>query len=72
MMLNPDQLVIIEPLGYDEARHELFLRDNLIRLAGDDCIDLISTCRKLCHNLAIKNNQTCNVRGLIQKMDVLP
>jgi hypothetical protein len=46
--------------------------DDLIRLAGDDCKDLISTCRKICHNLAIKESRTCDVRGLIQRMDALP
>jgi hypothetical protein len=72
MMLHPDQLVIIEPLGYEEARCELFPRDDVIRLAEDDCRDLISVCRKICHNLAIKDSRTCNVRKLIQRMDVLP
>ena len=49
----------IEPLEYDEARREIFPRDDLIKLAGDDCRDLISACRKICHNLAIKESQTC-------------
>jgi hypothetical protein len=44
----------------------------LIKLAGDDCMDLISACRKICHNLAIKESRTCDVRRLIQRMDVLP
>ena len=50
----------------------MFPRDDLIRLAGDDCRDLISACRKICHNLAIKDSRTCDVRELIQRMDVLP
>jgi hypothetical protein len=50
----------------------MFPRDDLIKLAGDDCRDLISACRKICHNLAIKDSRTCDVRGLIQRMDVLP
>jgi hypothetical protein len=63
---------LTDPLGYDETRRELFPRDDLIRIAGDDCKDLISASRKICHNLAIKDCQTCDVRELIQKMDVLP
>lgn len=50
----------------------MFPRDDLIRLAGDGCRDLISACRKICHNLAIKDSRTCDIRELIQKMDVLP
>jgi hypothetical protein len=72
MTFYPDQFLITEPLGYDEAWRELFPRDDLIKLAGDDCRDLISACRKICHNLAIKDIRTCDVRELIQKMDVLP
>jgi hypothetical protein len=71
-MFYPDRFLITEPLGYDEARRELFPSDDLIKLAGDDCRDLISACRKICHNLAIKDSRTCDVRELIQKMDVLP
>jgi hypothetical protein len=63
--------VITEPLGYDEPRRELFPRDDLIKLAGDDCRDLISACRKIYHNLAIKDSGTCDIRELILKMDVL-
>ncbi|KAK1570223.1 hypothetical protein QYE76_019051 [Lolium multiflorum] len=66
--LNTD---IMEPLGYDEAQRELFPRDDLIQLAGDDCKDMISACRKICHNLAIKDSRTCDVRELIQRMDLL-
>jgi hypothetical protein len=65
-------LIFMEPLGYDEAKRELFLRDDLIHLAGDDCKDLIKACRKICHNLAIKDSRTCDVRDLIRRMDVLP
>ncbi|KAK1613871.1 hypothetical protein QYE76_019388 [Lolium multiflorum] len=68
-LLNSD---VMEPLGYDEARHEMFPRDDLIKLAEDNCRDLILACRKICHNLAIKDSRTCDVRGLIQRMDVLP
>jgi hypothetical protein len=50
----------------------MFPRDDLIKLAGDDYRDLISACRKICHNLAIKDSRTCDVRDLIQRMDVLP
>jgi hypothetical protein len=50
----------------------MFPRDDLIRLAGDDCRDLISACCKICHNLAFKDSRTWDVRELIQKMDVLP
>jgi hypothetical protein len=71
-MFYPDRFFITEPLGYDEARRKLFPSDDLIKLAGDDCRDLISACRKICHNLAIKDSRTCDVRELIQKMDVLP
>ncbi|KAK1698170.1 hypothetical protein QYE76_014867 [Lolium multiflorum] len=61
-LLNSD---VMEPLGYDEARREMFPCDNLIKLAGDDCRDLVSACRKICHKLAIKESQTYDVRGLI-------
>ncbi|KAK1607003.1 hypothetical protein QYE76_030676 [Lolium multiflorum] len=63
---------ILEPLGYPEKRRNLFPRDDLLQLAGDDCKDLISASRKICYNLSIKRSRTCNVRKLIQKMDVLP
>jgi hypothetical protein len=49
----------------------MFPHDDLIRLARDDCRDLVSACRKICHNLVIKDSRTCDVRELIQKMDVL-
>ncbi|KAK1610110.1 hypothetical protein QYE76_033783 [Lolium multiflorum] len=68
-LLNAD---VMEPLGYDEERRNQFPRDDLLQLAGDDCKDLISTCRKICHNLAIKKSRTCDVRKLIQRMDLLP
>ncbi|KAK1630574.1 hypothetical protein QYE76_004889 [Lolium multiflorum] len=63
---------ILEPLGYPEQRRDLFPRDDLLQLAGDDCKDLISASRKICHNLNIKRSRTCDVRKLIGKMDVLP
>jgi hypothetical protein len=31
---------LLGPLGYDEAHRELFPRDDLIKLAGDDVRDL--------------------------------
>ena len=68
----PYRYSFIDPLGYDESRRELFPREDLIKLAGDDCRDLISASRKICYNLAIKNSRKCNVRGLIDKMDLLP
>jgi hypothetical protein len=61
-----------EPLGYNEERRNEVPRDDLIRLAGDDCRDLISACRKICHNLNIKNSRTCDINELIKKMDMLP
>ncbi|XP_071679441.1 uncharacterized protein [Lolium perenne] len=63
---------ILEPLGYPEQRRNLFPRDDLLQLAGDDCKDLISASRKICYNLNIKRSRTCDVRKLIGKMDVLP
>jgi hypothetical protein len=33
---------------------------------------LISTCRKIRHDLAIKDNCTCDVRYVIHRMDILP
>nr|XP_051221555.1 uncharacterized protein LOC127339780 [Lolium perenne] len=68
-LLNAD---VMEPLEYDEERRSQFPRDDLLQLAGDDCKDLISTCRKICHNLAIKKSRTCDVRKLMQRMDLLP
>ncbi|KAK1648769.1 hypothetical protein QYE76_066574 [Lolium multiflorum] len=63
---------LMEPLGYPEKRRNLFPRDDLLQLAGDDCKDLISASRKICHNLSIKRSRTCEVRKLVKKMDVLP
>nr|XP_051229652.1 uncharacterized protein LOC127347513 [Lolium perenne] len=63
---------ILEPLGYPEKRRNLFPRDDLLQLAGDDCKDLISASRKICYNLSIKRSRTCNVRKLVRKVDVLP
>ncbi|KAK1665189.1 hypothetical protein QYE76_053348 [Lolium multiflorum] len=68
-LLNAD---VMEPLGYDEDRRNQFPRDDLIRLAGDDCKDLISVSRKICHNLNIKECITCDVCALIKRMDLLP
>ncbi|XP_071681751.1 uncharacterized protein [Lolium perenne] len=56
---------ILEPLGYPEQRRNLFPRDDLLQLAGDDCKDLISASRKIRHNLNIKRSRTCDVRKLI-------
>jgi hypothetical protein len=61
-----------DPLGYNEDRRSQFPRDDLLQLAGEDCKDLISASRKICHNLNIKESRTCDVRGLIERMDVLP
>ncbi|KAK1643550.1 hypothetical protein QYE76_061355 [Lolium multiflorum] len=68
-LLNED---ILQPLGYHEKHRNLFPRDDLLQLAGDDCKDLISACRKICHNLSIKKSRTCEVRELIKRMAVLP
>jgi hypothetical protein len=65
-LLSPD------PLGYDEERRSQFPRDDLIQLAGDDCKDLISASRKICHNLNIKKSRSCEVHDLITRMDMLP
>ncbi|KAK1649320.1 hypothetical protein QYE76_067125 [Lolium multiflorum] len=61
---------ILEPLGYPERN--LFPRDDLLTLAGDDCKDLISASRKICHNLSLKKSRTCGLRKLVKKMDILP
>jgi hypothetical protein len=61
-----------DPLGYNEERRSQFPRDDLLQLAGEDCKDLISASRKICHNLSIKKSRTCDVRKLIKRMDVLP
>ncbi|KAK1594267.1 hypothetical protein QYE76_017638 [Lolium multiflorum] len=61
-----------EPLGFNEERRNQFPRDDLIRLAGDDCRELISACRKICHNLNIKDSRTCDINQLIKRMDMLP
>ncbi|KAK1617236.1 hypothetical protein QYE76_022753 [Lolium multiflorum] len=63
---------ILEPLGYPEKRRNLFPRDDLLTLAGDDCKDLISASRKICHNLSLKKSRTCGLRKLVKKMDILP
>ncbi|KAK1692195.1 hypothetical protein QYE76_008892 [Lolium multiflorum] len=67
-----DKLICKQKLGYPEQRRNLFPRDDLLQLAGDDCKDLISASRKICYNLSIKRSRTCNVRKLVGKMDVLP
>ncbi|KAK1641573.1 hypothetical protein QYE76_059378 [Lolium multiflorum] len=63
---------ILEPLGYPESRRNLFPRDDLLTLAGDDCKDLISASRKICHNLSLKKSRTCELRKLVKKMDIQP
>ncbi|KAK1650121.1 hypothetical protein QYE76_067926 [Lolium multiflorum] len=68
-LLNSD---VMDPLGYDEERRSQFPRDDLLQLAGEDCKDLISASRKICHNLNIKKSRTCDVRKLIKRMDLLP
>ncbi|KAK1650866.1 hypothetical protein QYE76_068671 [Lolium multiflorum] len=61
---------VMEPLGYNEERRNQFPSDDLLQFAGDDCKDLVSACRKICHNLAIKS-RTCDFRKLIPIMDIL-
>ncbi|KAK1627513.1 hypothetical protein QYE76_001828 [Lolium multiflorum] len=61
-----------KPLGYPERRRNQFPRDDLLTLAGDDCKDLISASRKICHNLSLKKSRTCGLRKLVKKMDILP
>ncbi|XP_071685398.1 uncharacterized protein [Lolium perenne] len=68
-LLNSD---VMDPLGYDEERRSQFPRDDLLQLAGEDCKDLISASRKICHNLNIKKSRVCDVRKLIKRMDLLP
>ncbi|KAK1580359.1 hypothetical protein QYE76_000094 [Lolium multiflorum] len=57
--------------GYPEKRNK-FPRDDVLSLAGDDCKDLISASRKICHNLSLKRSRTCSLRKLIKRMDILP
>ncbi|KAK1628319.1 hypothetical protein QYE76_002634 [Lolium multiflorum] len=59
---------ILEPLGYSERRRNKFLRDDVLSLAGDDCKDLISASRKICHNLSLKKSRTCGLRKLVKRM----
>ncbi|KAK1685949.1 hypothetical protein QYE76_046797 [Lolium multiflorum] len=61
-----------EVFGYNEERREQFTREDLIKLAEDDCRDLISAARKICYNLALKDSRKCDVRELIEKMALLP
>ncbi|KAK1610160.1 hypothetical protein QYE76_033833 [Lolium multiflorum] len=63
---------ILEPLGYPEKRRNKFPRDDVLSLAGDDCKDLISASRKICHNLSLKKSRTCGLRKLVKRMDILP
>ncbi|KAK1614658.1 hypothetical protein QYE76_020175 [Lolium multiflorum] len=63
---------ILEPLGYPERRRNKFPWDDVLSLAGDDCKDLISASRKICHNLSLKKSRTCGLRKLVKKMDILP
>ncbi|KAK1681493.1 hypothetical protein QYE76_042341 [Lolium multiflorum] len=59
--------------GWDLLNADIMVsRDDLIRLAGDDCKELISACRKICHNLNIKDSRTCDINQLIKRMDMLP
>ncbi|KAK1616028.1 hypothetical protein QYE76_021545 [Lolium multiflorum] len=60
------------PLGYSERRRNKFPRDDVLSLAGDDCKDLISASRKICHNLSLKKSRTCGLRKLVKRMDILP
>jgi hypothetical protein len=69
--LCPELEFFADPLGYDEARREEFPRDDLIKLAADDCKDLISALRKICYNLALKDSRKCDVRELIRRMAIL-
>ncbi|KAK1608722.1 hypothetical protein QYE76_032395 [Lolium multiflorum] len=62
---------ILEPLGYSERRRNKFPRDDVLSLAGDDCKDLISASRKICHNLSLKKSRTCGLQTG-QRMDILP
>ncbi|KAK1680192.1 hypothetical protein QYE76_041040 [Lolium multiflorum] len=59
-------------LGYSERRRNKFPRDDVLSLAGDDCKDLISASRKICHNLSLKKSRTCGLRKLVKRMDILP
>ncbi|KAK1696705.1 hypothetical protein QYE76_013402 [Lolium multiflorum] len=61
-----------EPLGYSERRRNKFPRDDVLSLAGDDCKDLISASRKICHNFSLKKSRTCGLRKLVKRMDILP
>ncbi|KAK1696210.1 hypothetical protein QYE76_012907 [Lolium multiflorum] len=61
-----------QPLGYSERRRNKFPRDDVLSLAGDDCKDLISASRKICHNLSLKKSRTCGLRKLVKRMDILP
>jgi hypothetical protein len=70
--LYPNLENFTDPLGYDEEHREQFPRDDLIKLAGDDCRDLISASRNIFYNLALKNSRKCDVRELIEKMALLP
>ncbi|KAK1551476.1 hypothetical protein QYE76_017712 [Lolium multiflorum] len=66
------EFVLKQPLGYPEKRRNKFPRDDVLSLAGDDCKDLISASRKICHNLSLKRSRTCGLRKLIKRMDILP
>ncbi|KAK1617611.1 hypothetical protein QYE76_023128 [Lolium multiflorum] len=58
-----------QPLGYSERRRNKFPRDDVLSLAGDDCKDLISASRKICHNLSLKKSRTC--LQAVKRMDIL-
>ncbi|KAK1626107.1 hypothetical protein QYE76_000422 [Lolium multiflorum] len=55
-----------------EKNAGIYSKDDLLTLAGDDCKDLISASRKICHNLSLKKSRTCGLRKLVKKMDILP
>ncbi|KAK1684300.1 hypothetical protein QYE76_045148 [Lolium multiflorum] len=63
---------ILEPLGYSERRGINF-PGTMFFLCGDDCKDLISASRKICHNLSLKKSRTCGLQSkLVKRMDILP
>ncbi|KAK1668529.1 hypothetical protein QYE76_056688 [Lolium multiflorum] len=66
-LLNAD---VMEPLGYDEDRRNQFPRDDLIRLAGDDCKD--PHAGKSATTWLLRREQDRDVRDLIKRMDALP
>ncbi|KAK1605906.1 hypothetical protein QYE76_029579 [Lolium multiflorum] len=63
---NADSETIKRAAWIPEKRRNLFPRDDLLTLAGDDCKDLISASRKICHNLSLKKS-TCGLRNLLRR-----